>query len=99
MKSVTMRLDGELSIYRAAALKDVLLAPLAAGSMIELDLAGVTEIDTAGLQLLMLAKNTALALGGDLRLSASSQPVLALLELLGLSATFGAVPAAPGVRR
>lgn len=90
MKTLTVCLDGELSIYRAAALKQVLLAPLAAGTVIELDLAGVTEIDSAGVQLLMLAKRTALAVGGDLRLAASSRPVLEVLALLGLGAMFAA---------
>lgn len=94
MKTVQLRLDGELSIYRAAALKETLLAPLAAGTLIELDLTEVTDIDSAGLQLLMLAKRAALAGGGDLQLCASSPPVLELLKLLSLSNAFGAGPSA-----
>lgn len=89
MKALPVRLDGELSIYRAAELRNALLAPLGAGIMIELDLSAATEIDTAGVQLLLLAKTTARAGGGDLRLLAASAPVLGLLELLGLHGDFG----------
>jgi len=96
MKSVALCLDGELSIYRAAALKELVLAPLGPDTLLELDLAGVTDIDSAGLQLLMLAKQTALAAGGDVRLCAASAPVLDLLALLGLSTAFAAAPAAQG---
>lgn len=84
-----LRIDGELTIYRAAELKDALIAPLAAGGTLDVDLAGVTELDTAGLQLLMLAKKTAQASGGALRLSGHSAAVVDVFELLGLAGWFG----------
>lgn len=84
-----LRLQGELNIYRAAELKQELLAPIAAGTSVEIDLSGVTDLDTAGLQLLMLAKKTAQALGGELRLVAHSPVVVDVLELLHLSSWFG----------
>lgn len=85
----TLRLDGELTIYRAAELKPALLAPLDPGRTLEVDLAGVTELDTAGLQLLMLAKKTAQAQGGALKLTGHSAAVVDVFELLGLAGWFG----------
>lgn len=84
-----LRLQGEVNIYRANELKQELLAPLASGTTLEVDLSGVTDLDTAGLQVLMLAKKNAQALGGELRLIAHSPVVVDVLELLNLSAWFG----------
>ncbi|WP_426192689.1 STAS domain-containing protein [Massilia sp. DWR3-1-1] len=88
MKPQRVRLDGEMSIYRAAELKETLLAPLAAGTLVELDLSAVSELDTAGVQLLLLARQTARGLGGDVCVLASSAPVQDLLDLLGLADSF-----------
>ena len=81
-----LRLEGELTIFRAMELKPVLLAePLPQ----EIDLAGVTDIDTAGVQLLMLAKKTALAQQRELRLVGHSPAVMEVFELLNVAAYFG----------
>lgn len=85
----TLRVQGEMNIYRAADLKPMLLEPLADGATLEVDLSGVTDLDTAGLQVLMLAKKTAQTKGGELRLVAHSPIVVDVLELLNLSAWFG----------
>jgi len=86
MKNKTvLRIDGELTIFRAAELKPVLLAKPAPN---EIELSGVTEIDIAGVQLLMLAKKTALTEGRSLRLVAHSAPVLEVFELLNLAGYF-----------
>lgn len=80
-----LRIQGELSIYRAAELKHALLDDPAPT---EVDLSGVTEIDTAGVQLLMLAKRTAQARRCELRLVAHSAAVSEAFELLNLSSYF-----------
>jgi len=80
-----LRIQGELSIYRAAELKQVLLDDPAPT---EVDLSGVTEIDTAGVQLLMLAKRTAQAHQRELRLVAHSAAVSEAFELLNLGSYF-----------
>lgn len=80
-----LRLQGELTIYRAAELKQALLAEPAP---IEIDLSGVTDIDTAGVQLLMLAKRVAQTEKRELRLVAHSQAVSDVFELLNLGAYF-----------
>ena len=87
--NATLKLDGELSIYRAAELKDLLLARIEQGGPLDLDLSGVTELDSAGVQLLMLAKQAALARGLPLRLLAHSPTVVDVFELLNLGAYFG----------
>ena len=79
------RIEGELTIFRAQELKQALLAdpvPL------EIDLSGVTDIDTAGVQLLMLAKKTAQAARRELRLVAHSPAVIEVFELLNVAAYF-----------
>jgi len=81
-----LRIDGELTIFRAAELKPVLLTePMP----LELDLSGVTELDSAGVQLLMLAKRAAQAQQRELRLVAHSPAVIEVFELLNLAAYFG----------
>jgi anti-anti-sigma regulatory factor len=56
-----MRLEGELTIQYAGALKEVLLKALAEGKELSLDLEGVAEADVACLQVLCSAHKTFLA--------------------------------------
>jgi len=58
-------------------------------AVLELDLSGVTELDTAGLQVLMLAKQTAKADQRELRLVKHSPAVLEIFDMLDLGAFFG----------
>lgn len=81
-----LRLEGEFTIFRAMELKPVLLA---SPPVDEIDLSGVTEIDTAGVQLLMLAKKTALAQQRNVKLVGHSPAVLEVFELLNVAAYFG----------
>lgn len=81
--------DGELTIYRAADLKVTVLEALRKSRVLEVDLSGVTELDTAGLQVLMLAKNTAAADKRELRLLNHSPAVVEIVEMLNLGAFFG----------
>lgn len=93
-----LAIDGELTIYSAAQLCDALKTALAAASELEVNLAGVTEMDSAGVQLLMAAKKSALASQRTLRLVGHSPAVLEVFEMLDLAAHFGdplLVPAAP----
>jgi len=91
-----LRVEGEMTIFRAAELKPLLLSTPAPT---EVDLSAVTEIDTAGVQLLMLARQEARAQQRELRLLSPSSPVTQALDLLDLASYFGEalVPAAnPG---
>ncbi|WP_373990083.1 STAS domain-containing protein [Duganella sp. BuS-21] len=82
-------IDGELNIYRAADLKVTVLEALRKTRVLEIDLSGVTELDTAGLQVLMLAKQAAAADQRELRLLQHSPAVLDIFEMLDLGAFFG----------
>ncbi|RRS04304.1 anti-sigma factor antagonist [Aquabacterium soli] len=84
-----LAIEGEMTIYRAAELKDVLLTALRAPRPLEIDLAEVTDIDSAGVQLLMMAKQAARAQGTELRLVRHSPAVLDVFELLDLAGHFG----------
>jgi len=90
--ATVLALDGELTIYRAAELRDLLtgaLAGLGEGAALELNLAEVSELDSAGVQLLMAARKTALASQRELRLVGHSPAVLEVFETLDLAAHFG----------
>lgn len=82
-------IKGELSIYTAVKWKRRLDDLLSQGSNIELDLSAVQELDTAGLQLLIMTKKEATALNQQLLLSNHSQTVLEVFELCGVAAFFG----------
>jgi anti-sigma B factor antagonist len=88
-KAHRFAIDGELTIYRAAELKPVLLNALEGNKEVEIDLSAVSEVDTAGVQLLMMTKRAAQARGATLRLSAHSPAVVDALQLLDLAAFFG----------
>ena len=84
-----------LTIYEAQALKDALLAlPVDAGA-IELDLSQVIEIDTAGLQLLLLAQRESERQGRSLRRGNCSPAVLEIIELFNLADLFGSSQTSP----
>jgi len=84
-----LQIEGELSIYRATELKQTLMDALNGATSLEVDLHGVTEIDSAGVQLLMLAKATAQSKSCELKLVHHSPAVLDVFELLDLAAHFG----------
>ena len=80
-----LRIEGEFTIYRAMELKPVLFAQ---PPVTEIDLSGVTEFVSSGLQLLMLAKKTAVAQGRALVLLGRSPVVVEVFELLGVAGYF-----------
>ena len=84
-----LAIEGELTIYTVAQWKPRLLDQIGSSAALELDLSAVSEIDTAGQQLLMAAQLHARALGRPLRVSACSQAVADLLALCWLASWFG----------
>ncbi|MBU1329622.1 MAG: STAS domain-containing protein [Gammaproteobacteria bacterium] len=82
-------LEGSLSIYSATEHMGLLLQVLAPDAEVELDLSAIDELDCAGLQLLVLAKQEAGRIGCDLRLSNHSPAVIEAFELSGLGTFFG----------
>ncbi|PRC91130.1 STAS domain-containing protein [Solimicrobium silvestre] len=90
--TATLRIEGEMDIYRAAELKNTLLAALDQTKQLELDLASVSELDTAGVQVLIMIKKQALANGRTLRLIAHSRAVIEVLKLFNLITYFDDSP-------
>lgn len=79
-----LALSGELTIYEARELQALLLGSLRECESLELDLAGVTELDTAGFQQLYLLRREAATAGKPLRIiahSAATREVFALLNV------------------
>jgi anti-anti-sigma factor len=86
-----LELTGELTIQTAVERKAVLAEVLetaaqARATSLELDLAEVAELDTAGLQLLLLAQREAASFGCRLRFAAMSQAVSDVLAIVRLGA-------------
>jgi len=81
--------DGEMTIYTAAELKTRLLNALEERDELEVDLSGVSELDSAGLQLMVLLKREAGERGKNVRFVDHSQAVLDVLDLTDLGSVFG----------
>ena len=84
--STQLVINGDATIYAASALFEQVQAALQANGPIELDLAEVTEIDSAGVQMLLLLKREAELAGRPLRLLGLSPAVREVLGLLDLRA-------------
>ncbi|WP_334157754.1 STAS domain-containing protein [Oryzomicrobium sp.] len=92
-----LRFQGEFNIY-AAGVKAQLLS-LCAGPEVQLDLAEVDEIDTVGIQLLLLLYRQARAENRRLTLAECSPAVSGLIELYGLRKAFGLTQPGEGHER
>src|SRR5262245_6437237 len=77
--SVTGEIDLETSPELGAVLAN--LEP--AGADVDIDLAGVTYIDSTGLRALLTARDAAREAGGSLRVSATSNIVARLIDITG----------------
>lgn len=82
-------LEADLTIYNAPEHKRTLLDTLEQAKAIELDLAAVGAIDSAGLQVLLLAKRESLAKGKEMRIVRHSPAVQELLEFFNVASYFG----------
>ena len=93
-QAVALAVEGELTIYRAAELKDALLDAVRQHAAPAFDLSAVSEFDSAGLQLLLVARQEAVALGKTLRVEGASAAVRDVFALLGV--TFAGIDATSG---
>ncbi|MBW8897717.1 MAG: STAS domain-containing protein [Massilia sp.] len=80
-----LAVEGEMTIYRAAELKPALLDAVRTQDEPTFDLASVTEFDSAGAQLLLVARREAERLGKRLELRRASPAVCDAFALLGLT--------------
>lgn len=84
-----LRIENEMTIYTAAEMKTQLMALITKDVELELDLSQVSELDTAGLQLLILTKRECEANAGELHLTNHSLAVLDVLEMCNMTQFFG----------
>lgn len=84
-----MCLIGEMTIFHINDIKESLVKQFSEANELLIDLSGVSEIDTAGLQVLILFKNEASKKKKKLVLAEHSQPVVDILEISHLNQFFG----------
>lgn len=84
------RVAGEVTIYRASEVAQALFTAIRAHEGdVNLDLSAVTEFDTAGLQLVLMARRLAEANGHRLEVVQPSECVVEVLELCHVAAGSG----------
>jgi len=72
-------LEGDLTIYNAAQLKGTFLSIVNASDNVEIDLSEISEIDTAGFQLMVMAKRECERLGKSIQYVNPSDAVREML--------------------
>lgn len=82
-------IQGELTIYRVAELKDIIFSQINSADLVEINLSHVTELDSAGLQLLLSAKLEAMIRDKQLHFVGHSKPVVEVFDLCDLGGFFG----------
>ena len=82
-------LDGELTIYQAGELHEVVNKQLASCNCLDINMRSVTEIDTAAIQVLLALKRAALAAGKTITLRMHSDCVIEAFELMNVAHEFG----------
>jgi len=79
-----LQIEGEMTVFYAIALKKDLLDNLSDCSKLDIDLSQVSEMDTAGFQLLFLIKREAGLSDKSMRITAHSPATLSVLKLYGM---------------
>jgi len=82
-------IHGELNIYFITEVKEQLVQLLNDTEHLVLNLSDIDNIDTSGIQLLVMLKKEATAENKNLTFEQHSQPVIEIIELLNLAAYFG----------
>lgn len=89
MAALRMALDHDMTIYNAIELRQKLLDGLLQADVLEIDLSQVREIDTAGIQLLMMIKRASQSRDKTLTIVAHSPAVREAVDFYNLAAFFG----------
>lgn len=84
-----LAIQDDMTIYSALELRDMIAHHLHGAREIRVDLAQVTEMDSAGLQILLWLKQETLQKHIALTLVSHSKAVVEILELLNLTGFFG----------
>ena len=85
-----VRLGGELTFYHAVELRRALQPLVLEHPRLDLDLAAVTELDSAGVQVLMASRHEVFKAGGLLRIAGRSKAVDEVFGMLNLTEKFAA---------
>ncbi len=94
-----VRIDGDVNIYNAIEMKRQLLDHLGSAAELEINLAQVGEMDTAGFQVLCLTKREAAKAGKTLRLTSHSPAALEIMDMYNMAAYFGDPVVISGTRK
>jgi len=86
---VRITVDGALNIYCASDTREQLLTALSKGQELEIDLSALEELDTAGIQLMLMLKQEALRLGKGCQFINHSPAVREVMDLLNLASALG----------
>lgn len=87
--SFQLQISGDMTIYEAAELQDLLKTTLAENDSVQVDLINVNEIDSSGVQLMVAAKKQAVIDNKNVQFVGHSQAVIGLLDLLDMTAYLG----------
>jgi anti-sigma B factor antagonist len=82
VSSRRLAIDDELTIVTAAEHRERLLAALRDGSGVRIELSGIPDLDTAGLQVLLLARDEGARLHVPVEFA---EPSVAVAEVLALT--------------
>jgi len=83
-------LAGEIDAFSSAELAEAFTqTPAVADGVIEVDVAGITFIDSSGLRVLLELADRVAAAGGRVALRNPSAVVSRIIEITGLETTFG----------
>lgn len=95
VESPQLIVSGEVDLAAADELRAAgarALDALGSGPRLDIDMAGVSFIDSSGLGALVAIRNAAEASGRSIALLVTSAPIIRLFELTGLRDTFAASP-------
>ncbi len=93
----TIHVRGEMTIYAAASIKEPLFSAIAdRAKQCRVDLSEVSELDTAGLQLLLMVKRICAARELVLQMVKPSAAVREVMDLLRIRDLGAAAPATVG---
>jgi len=85
----SLSIAGDLNIYAAATAKQDLLQALEAVDQLEVDLSGIEDFNSSGVQLLLLLKREAARQRKQLEFVGHSSVVREVIDLLNLGAQLG----------
>lgn len=88
-KACVYKVENEMTIYTAADNREKIIALLDKNTDCEIDLSDVSDFDTAGLQLLVMAKQESRKRGHEITIKGHTDAVIDVLDMCNLTAFFG----------